>query len=192
MTPSRRSKAIVLGTIAVVCALLDCATEARQPAAPPQRMLWAWERPEDLRFIDARTTGVAYLAATIKLRNNKVICFNRRQPLQVPPGTYMMPVVRIESDGGLTESNQHAISEITALVPRYLNPAVRGFQFDFDARKSERSWYKRFLTQIRQALPSDLYLSMTSLDMFSSTPWNQQKAQNLSEEVHSWKCNSQR
>ncbi|CAN5654742.1 hypothetical protein BH10CYA1_BH10CYA1_15340 [soil metagenome] len=265
MTFSRRNNSIVLATTAIFCAVANFAAEARQPATPPQIMLWAWERPEDLRFIDSKATGVAYLAATIKLRNDKVICINRHQPLRVPPGTYMMPVVRIESDGVLTESNEHAISEVAALVPRFLKPRVRGFQFDFDARKSERGWYKKFLTRMRETLPSDIYLSMTSLAswclgddwisgsnlpvdeivpmffemgadskpvaalldrgntfghsyqalgisakepsinrligrsvagilepvprvyMFSHTPWNQQKAKDLIEEVNSWK-----
>ncbi|MBV9442948.1 MAG: hypothetical protein JO217_09650 [Acidobacteriaceae bacterium] len=28
-------------------------------------MLWAWERPDDLRFVDVRKAGVAFLAPTI-------------------------------------------------------------------------------------------------------------------------------
>jgi len=158
--------------IKAIIALLGCAlimqaaTEhalGREVASPPARMLWAWERPEDLRFIDAKTTGVAYLVATIKLRGGAVICINRHQPLRVPPGTYMMPVVRIESDGTLDSSRTTEIEKIAAIIPRFLTPRVRGFQFDFDARKSERGWYKNFLMKMRETLPADLYLSMTSI-----------------------------
>ncbi|MBS1956553.1 MAG: DUF3142 domain-containing protein [Cyanobacteria bacterium SZAS-4] len=161
----RKCNSIVLATMALFYSnAVERASLARQTTAPPERMLWAWERPEDLRFVDTKTTGVAYLAATIKVKKSKVTCINRHQPLQVPPGTYMMPVVRIESDGTLSESNnQSIISEIVSLLPRYLNPRVRGFQFDFDARKSERVWYKKFLIQVREVLPQEIYLSMTSL-----------------------------
>ncbi|HEY9682227.1 MAG TPA: DUF3142 domain-containing protein [Oculatellaceae cyanobacterium] len=136
---------------------------ARQPVAPPLRMLWAWERPEDLRFVDPRTTGIAYLAATIKVKNDRISCLNRHQPLRVPDGAYLMAVVRIESDGNLTETNQAALDTIIMAVPHLLRPNLRGVQIDFDARKSERGWYKNFLIKLRETLPADLFLSMTSL-----------------------------
>ena len=51
----------------------------------PGLVLWAWERPEDLRFIDATSTGVAYLAATIELQPDGTERFQfRHQPLRVP------------------------------------------------------------------------------------------------------------
>jgi len=34
----------------------------------PPLMLWAWDRDDDLRFLDTRDTGVAYLAATLTQR----------------------------------------------------------------------------------------------------------------------------
>src|SRR5262245_7636999 len=47
-------------------------------AAAPPRMaklpgiyLWAWERPEDLRFLGERRIGVAFLAKTIYLKRSK-------------------------------------------------------------------------------------------------------------------------
>ena len=43
-------------------------TELPDPAKPsPQLILWAWERPTDLRFIDAKRVGVAFLAKSILL-----------------------------------------------------------------------------------------------------------------------------
>ena len=36
----------------------DPTPRAAALARLPQVMLWAWERPEDLRFVDPRTTGV--------------------------------------------------------------------------------------------------------------------------------------
>jgi hypothetical protein len=35
----------------------------------PKKMIWAWERPEDLRFLDPKEFGVAFLAQTLFLEN---------------------------------------------------------------------------------------------------------------------------
>lgn len=80
----------------------------------PRVMLWAWERPQDLRFIDPRTTGVAFLAGTIEIRSvslgnkekvadadSSVVMRPRLQPLLVPPGTPLMAVVRVETPNDL-------------------------------------------------------------------------------------------
>src|SRR4051812_42407494 len=53
----------------------------------PQKILWAWERPENLEFIDTKKFGVAFLAQTIELAEDKVINHPRRQPLKVSPET---------------------------------------------------------------------------------------------------------
>ncbi len=160
---NRNQLKVSIVMLILLCGLSDHLAVARLPASPPQRMLWAWERPEDLRFIDARNTGVAYLASTIKIKNGRVLLINRHQPLRVPPETYMMPVVRIESDGRLNIADQAAIDKIAATALGLLKPNVRGFQIDFDARQTERSWYKNLLIKMRQTLPDDIFLSMTSI-----------------------------
>src|SRR5687768_546068 len=51
----------------------------------PPVILWAWERPEDLDFLDPQKYGIAYLAQTLELNGDAVVIRPRRQPLQVPP-----------------------------------------------------------------------------------------------------------
>src|ERR1700743_2628486 len=46
---------------------------------------WAWERPEDLSFIDTRQFGVAYLARTLVLKGDEVVVRPRLQPIKFPP-----------------------------------------------------------------------------------------------------------
>ncbi len=171
MRVSGRHNAIAIVLTAFLTVLLflgavDTGTGASRcgTAPPPRIMLWAWERPEDLRFIDTKTTGVAFLAGTIKIRKRHLDTSNvRHQPLRLPASTYLMSVVRIESDGSLNEQDDKLASAIVEVVPRFLKPGVQAVQFDFDARKSERGWYRKFLTQMRRTLPKDVYLSMTSL-----------------------------
>src|SRR5690349_13990284 len=64
----------------------------------PRIILWAWEHPSDLHFIDPKNVGVAFLATTICLPGNDVIIRPRLQPLSVPPGTSLMATVRIETN----------------------------------------------------------------------------------------------
>src|SRR2546426_73941 len=64
----------------------------------PKTVLWAWERPEDLRSIKDGKAGVAFLARSLYLRGGDVLGEPRRQPLQAPEGAALMAVVRVDSD----------------------------------------------------------------------------------------------
>ncbi|MCU1265104.1 MAG: hypothetical protein JWM21_1422 [Acidobacteria bacterium] len=141
-------------------------TEARHRLAVlPRIILWAWERPEKLDFIDTDRTGVAYLAKTIYLRNETVVSRPRLQPLSVRPGTVLTAVARIETDRFAVPSLSHsqidsAAKEISGLAQL---PNITAVQIDFDARVSERSFYADLLTAVRKALPSTTTLSITAL-----------------------------
>src|SRR5262249_12637984 len=54
---------------------------ARPPLALPPLMLWAWDRTDDLRFLDTADTGVAFLAATVTLRGDAAVLAPRHNPL---------------------------------------------------------------------------------------------------------------
>jgi len=125
-------------------------------------ILWAWERPENLTFIDPRKTEVAFLAKTITLRGDKVVVRPRLQPLRVPEGTKTIAVVRIETDRGdlpalSTTQLAQTVAEIRALS------AASVVQIDFDATVSERDFYRSLLTQLRNELPASTTLSITAL-----------------------------
>jgi len=63
----------------------------------PRLILWAWERPEDLRGLGA-DTGVAFLAQTITIAGDRLSVVTRRQPLRVSPSATLVAVTRIEVD----------------------------------------------------------------------------------------------
>jgi hypothetical protein len=131
----------------------------------PPTILWAWERPEQLNFIDPQKVGVAFLAKTIYLSSDRISVRPRLQPLSMPEGTAVIAVARIES--------WH--SEPPALSPQQLKdtatqiaelgrlPNVVMVQVDFDATLTERSFYRELLTDLRAKLPSSTLLSMTAL-----------------------------
>jgi hypothetical protein len=139
-------------------------TENRMSAFP-RVILWAWERPVALDFIDTREVGVAFLAKTIFLRGEKTSRRPRLQPLSVPQGTVLIAVARIESDrreppqlsSGQLAQTALEIAELARL------PGIAAIQIDFDAKLSERDFYRDLLVEIRRRLPQQLPLSITAL-----------------------------
>lgn len=152
-------------TVFIFLPLLLAALGSR-PATPvealPPVILWAWERPEDLTFVDPDRTAVAFLAKTITLSGDKVFVKPRLQPLKLAPGTKLVAVVRIESE----RTNQPTLSalqlQLTAKAIMDLS-AVSVAQIDFDATVSERNFYRELLQNVRRQLPASIGLSMTAL-----------------------------
>jgi hypothetical protein len=131
----------------------------------PRVMLWAWERPEHLTYIDPSAAGVAFLARTIGWRDGRVESRPRYQPLEVPPATAMVAVVRLESwSGPLPDAG--AIAEQVSKLAEL--PRVRAVQIDFDARRSERGWYAELLRRVQVRVP----LTITALASWCQRdPW---------------------
>jgi hypothetical protein len=122
-------------------------------------MLWAWERPENLTFLDPQTAGVAFLAKTITLRDDKTIAKPRLQPLQLARDTKVIAVVRIETDRASLSAAQlqqtaHEISMLSG---------VSVVQIDFDATVSQRDFYGELLRRVRRELSPSVGLSITAL-----------------------------
>lgn len=148
------------GTKAVVGAPLS----SEDPMSEfPKLILWAWERPEDLRFINTNEVGVAFLARTIYLRDDRVIIRPRLQPLSVSPGTKLIAVTRIESNSSARLSPAERTQAVKAIAELARNEKITAIQVDFDARSSERDFYRDLLMDLRRELPPALKLSITAL-----------------------------
>lgn len=138
---------------AVVILLAAASFSAGAPVAraPAGTVIWAWERPEDLRSI-APGAAVAFLAQTLELRGSTTSVLPRRQPLTVDPATPLIAVTRIETrSAALTAAQREqaaaAIARTAAL------PRVTAVQIDFDAVVSERVFYRDLLADLRRRLP---------------------------------------
>ena len=134
----------------------------------PPVVLWAWERPEDLSFIDTKNVGVAFLAKTIYLRGDKVVVRPRLQPLKLPPGAKLIAVVRIEADHRIDADRNDVASFSSSQLERVSReirnlPDQSQIQIDFDATLSERNFYRSLLTELRRQLPTSTKLSITAL-----------------------------
>lgn len=141
------------------------------PPSSPRLTLWAWERPEDLRFLAGRTVSVAFLERTLTLRSGQLSIRRRHQPLRLSPDTPLMAVVRIETSG-VSPSVGLAASVAREIAGSATLPRVGAVQIDFDARGSDRPFYAALLRETRARLPRSTRLSMTALASWcSDDPW---------------------
>src|SRR5215472_17073371 len=91
-------------------------TERKTDLTHARLILWAWEMPERLDFIDPSQVAVAYLDQTIYV-SDEVRTRPRVQPMQVSPGTEVVAVVRIEM-AAAAETSQAVAAEIVAALLR--------------------------------------------------------------------------
>ena len=133
----------------------------------PKKIIWAWERAEDLRFLETEKFGVAFLAQTLTLTQDEVVFRPRRQPLELPENIYVIAVTRIETVK--ENSKRPALSDeqrkkIVALIKKTLDlPNVKAVQTDFDVVVSERKFYRSLINDLKKELPENTPLTITSL-----------------------------
>lgn len=194
----RRVLALVAAS-ALLAASAGHSSSLAYPAHPAhhapvsQLTLWAWERPEDLRFLDdapgtrheapgtAPGTGhpapgtvavrVAYLDRTIRFDAGRMTIRYRQQPLLVAPDTPLMSVVRVETRGRAPDVSK-ADTAAALVVDALHAPRVRALQIDFDARRSDRPFYAALIKSVRSKLPRGIPLSITALASWCmDDPW---------------------
>jgi hypothetical protein len=178
MVQSRKLIFIVAGASILIASLAFGFTKARsvinrrKEAATanrlqgmPRVMLWAWERPTDLRFINPKETGVAFLARTIRLHSGEVEVRPRLQSLALPKAAKVIAVVRVETDAARRlELSASQRDQLAGAIADMANlPNVSHIQIDFDATKSERAFYRDVIFDVRRRLPDTVSLSITAL-----------------------------
>lgn len=133
----------------------------------PKKIVWAWERPENLRFLDAEKFGVAFLAQTLTLQKDELDFRPRRQPLEVEENIYLIAVTRIETEKKAEKRpvfSEEQRRKVVNLVKKTLElPNVKAIQIDFDAVVSERNFYRQLMFDLKKELPENVPLTMTSL-----------------------------
>ena len=147
---------------ALVCGLFFLLAGCRRDPLPgfPSVMLWAWESPQHLDFIDPREAGVAFLAETVLISGGRMTVRPRLQPLRVPAGTVLMAVVRVETRGAGLPAPAELVSAIASTAKL---AGVQSVQVDFDAKTSERPFYRELIELLRQQLPARLPLTITAM-----------------------------
>ncbi|HXU28936.1 MAG TPA: DUF3142 domain-containing protein [Thermoanaerobaculia bacterium] len=136
-------------------------------------MLWAWERPERLSFIDPEKTAVALLAGTARIERGAARLQLRRQPIALPDAVVRIAVVRIEAASGAPGLDARAIADLAAQVATLPHRwKAIGLQIDFDATRAQRPFYRAVLSELRRRLPRETTLSITALASWClGDPW---------------------
>lgn len=158
---------IIILFVALLAASCQTPNQIKTNSEMPPKILWAWERAEDLRFLDSDEFGVAFLAQTLYLEKAEVVFRPRRQPLEVSPETYLIAVTRIETvkdNHRRPDFSDEQRKRVVSLIEKTLQlPRVRHVQIDFDAVVSERAFYRKLINDLRQRLPEQTPLTITSL-----------------------------
>ncbi|WP_377701606.1 hypothetical protein [Pseudoduganella sp. UC29_71] len=153
----------------LACSALRADGSAGRPAHPalaqlPARMLWAWERPEDLRWLPA-DTGVAYVASTILLRGEEALVHPRAAPLLLAEGAALVPVLHVDASWRVPPAL--SAQQSARIVQELLRVAQRGnrnvVQLDFEVRRSQRPFLAQTMAEIRRRLNPRIALSVTAL-----------------------------
>jgi len=131
--------------------------------------VWAWERPEDLRFLGDQAE-VAVQTGFVELSGDTLWSRGRRFPLRVdrPPTTVL---VHVQIDHGRPLAWTPTLRARTvAAVLHYASAApARRVQIDFEVRESERGVLLDVLRDLRAKLPRGTILSMTALASWCDT-----------------------
>jgi hypothetical protein len=130
----------------------------------PPLVLWAWDRDDDLRFLDPRDTGVAFLAGTLTLRGEGVVLTPRHNPLALPAGVRRVAVAHVETDRAeppaLSSQQLRRFVETLAAVSEEVPHHV--LQIDYEAVTSQRAFFIDAIAALRRRLPGAV-ISVTAL-----------------------------
>lgn len=132
-------------------------------AAGDRLVIWAWERPEDLRF--AHGAEVAVQTGFIDLVGEHMVARGRRFALKTDPGAVTTSVVHVQIEHriALVWSSARRVQLARKVVELARPGQYRRVQIDFEVRASERQILLDLLHDVRAMLPKETILSMTAL-----------------------------
>jgi len=144
---------------------------ASLPANTPRLWIWAWDRPENLRFLKPGEAGIAYYALGLRVEQGKLQVRVRKAPLRLPEGVPLIAVVRIDApDAAISEDLLKPTVE--AIRHNAVQPGILELQIDFDATRSQRVFYRKLLRELQQQV--SMPLSITALASWCmGDPWIQ-------------------
>ena len=109
----------------------------------PEYYLWAWRREEDLSFIDPSRQKLALWTATITLDHDEFIVEYRTNQITYPSEAEIVSVVRLEATGVPGAATTAQLADAIIGAGRPFAPVEH--QLDFDARLSQRNFYRHLL-----------------------------------------------
>ena len=150
----------------LLAAIACPAVAAPQDASLPGEIWWYWDRPAAQLPTPAPGVGAAVVVTHVLLSGAGFARQLRRSALRLPDGVVTMPVIHVEVDPARPFAGNAA--QIEALRDAVVDVARRGgpsawVQLDFEARQSQRDFWRAAVRAIKAALPAGVRLSVTAL-----------------------------
>lgn len=157
----------MLATAALVTALAP--TAGAGPAPPRALVLWAWERPEDVRNAPPNVE-VAAVTGFVELKGDGLEARGRRFPL-LTGAARRTAVVHVQIDPRTPLQWTPSLRQrLAATVLSYGRaPGFSAMQIDFEVPASQRQALMDLVSDVRAALPADEVLSMNALASWCET-----------------------
>lgn len=148
---------------------VGCAPRAASTRASTL-VVWAWERPEDLRFLPPGVE-IAALTGFIEISGPRTVIRGRLHPLRAQAGQVTTAVVHVEIDPRRPfEWSEAREAEVAAAILDLGGAAwARRLQVDFEVRASQRPILLGVLRRVRDGLKPGVVLSMTALASWCET-----------------------
>lgn len=129
-------------------------------------ILWAWDRYEDLGFLENMAAGrrlsVAFYAGKIELAKTPPRLIPRQRKLIAAKNTPMIPVLHVAPARGDVYSELHASAIVNGLAQILQTYPGSAIQLDFEVFASQRNFYRTLIGKIRKKIPG-VRLSVTAL-----------------------------
>ena len=130
----------------------------------PRFVLWAWERPEDLSFLEDKSIGVAYYAGGIVYSNYGMELIPRLNTIIIKPETKKIAVIRIDNKGsGSSLKSDYLKMSANFITNLCKDSNLTACQIDFEVRSSEKDFYKKLISEVRNKLTYRVPLTITAL-----------------------------
>ena len=151
-------RALVLALVWALIPLLHAGVRAGSPRV----WVWAWDRPEDLRFLKPEDAGVAFFVLGISMNEKGVTLRPRTAPLRLSRGMHRIAVVRLEMSS--MDAPERQMKDVLRAIHSYaLVPGIEGLQLDFDASRSQRPFYRKLVERLRKDPEVRIPISITAL-----------------------------
>lgn len=141
------------------------ATAVAAEPAMPNEFWWYWDRPAVQLPPPAPGVGAAVVVTHMFFSGEGVVRQPRRSALRLPDATPILPVVHVEVDPARPFAGNAAQRD--ALRDALVDAASRSYspwvQLDFEARRSQRDFWRASVEAIKAALPADVRFSVTAL-----------------------------
>lgn len=155
----------------LIIGLIVSGCDGKRRGKPISFVVWAWERPEDLRFLPE---GVEVAAQTgfVEIAGDGFFARGRRFPSLVKT-PLQTALVHVQIDDGLPPRWTPMLRRRVAAAVLHFARAIpaRRVQIDFEVRRSQRAILIDLIRDVRHGLPQTVGLSMTALASWCQEDW---------------------